>query len=88
MISYEFFDDEAKTGFYLVADGVRLGEITFRWRKEDAISINHTLVYTEFRGQGYGRKLVDKVLEYAEENGLSVSASCWFADKLIQSQYQ
>lgn len=85
---FEFFDDEAKTGFYLVIDGIKVGEITFRWRKEDAISINHTLVYSDFRGLGYGKKLVDKVLKFANEHNLSISASCWFADKIIQSQYQ
>lgn len=88
MERFEFIEGETKEGFYLIIDEVKVGEITFRWRKEDSISINHTLVEPKFRGLGYGKKLVDKVLQFAEENHLSVSASCWFADKVIQSQLQ
>lgn len=72
-------------GFYLFDNDTKIGEITFRKRREDAISINHTYVLKEFEGKGYGRKLVDKVIQYAKENNLSLSATCWFADKVIQS---
>lgn len=72
-------------GFYLFDNDTKIGEITFRKRREDAISINHTYVLKEFEGKGYGRKLVDRVIQYAKENNLSLSATCWFADKVIQS---
>lgn len=85
MERFEFIEDETKTGFYLFVDETRVGEIFFRWRKEDAISVYHTTVKPEFQGMGYGRKLVEKVVQYAEENCLNLSASCWFADKLLQS---
>lgn len=85
MERFEFIEDETKTGFYLFEDETPIGEIFFRWRKEDAISVYHTTVIPEFQGKGYGRKLVEKVIQYAEENSLNLSASCWFADKLLQS---
>lgn len=88
MEHFEFIEGETKEGFYLIIDGVAVGEITFRWRKEDSISVNHTLVYPEFREKGYGKKMVDKVIEFAKEKKLSLSASCWFADKIIQSKIQ
>lgn len=86
MECFEFIEDETKTGFYLFVDKTVVGEIFFRWRKEEAISIYHTIVIEEFQRKGYGKKLVNRVLEYAEENELNVSASCWFADKVIQSK--
>lgn len=84
MEHFEFTEDEVKTGFYLFDREILLGEIFFRWRKEDAISIYHTTVKPEFQNKGYGRKLVERVVQYAEENNLNLSASCWFADKLLQ----
>ena len=82
---FTFEEDATGGGFYLFEDETKIGEITFRKRREDAISINHTYVLKEFEGKGYGKKLVDKVIEYAKENDLSLSATCWFADKVIQS---
>ena len=85
MERFTFENDALGGGFYLFEDENKIGEITFRKRREDAISINHTYVLKEFEGKGYGKKLVDKVIEYAKDNDLSLSATCWFADKVIQS---
>jgi len=85
MERFTFEDDTLGGAFYLYEDETKIGEITYRKRREDAISINHTYVLKEFEGKGYGKKLVDKVIEYAKENNLSLSATCWFADKVIQA---
>lgn len=85
MERFTFEEDPSGGTFYLFQEETKIGEITFRKRREDAISINHTYVQKDFEGKGYGKKLVDKVMEYAEENSLSLSATCWFADKVIQS---
>lgn len=85
MERFTFEEDDLGGAFYLFEDENNIGEITFRKRREDAISINHTYVKKEFEGKGYGKKLVDKVIRHAQENELSLSATCWFADKVIQS---
>lgn len=85
MLHFQFKEWDQNGEFIFYKDNKRIGEITFRYRKEDSISINHTLVEDEFREKGYGKILVDKVIEYAKENNLNLSASCWFADKVIQS---
>ena len=87
MEQFTFEEDGLVGGFYLYGDETKIGEITFRKRSQNAISINHTYVLKEFEGRGYGKKLVDKVLEYAKENDWSVSATCWFAEKVIQSYH-
>lgn len=80
------FEEDAFGGvFYLYEDDTNIGEITFKKKSSEAISINHTYVKKEFEGKGYGKKLVDRVISYAAEKDLRVSASCWFADKVIQS---
>lgn len=85
MERFIFEEEDLSGGFYLYDDETKIGEVTFRKKNPNAISINHTYVLKEFEGRGYGKKLVDKVLEYAKENDLSVTASCWFAEKVIQS---
>ena len=87
MERFTFEEDGLVGGFYLFDNETNIGEITYRKRSQNAISINHTYVKKEFEGKGYGKKLVDKVLEYAKENDLSVSATCWFAEKVIQSYH-
>lgn len=79
------FEQDTDGGlFYLFDNETRIGEVTFRQRTEDEIVINHTFVKPQFEGNGFGKKLVDKVLAYAKENKLKVSATCWFADKIIK----
>jgi len=85
MEKFKFEEDDQIGKFDLFEDETKIGEVTFRKRSQNAISINHTYVKKEFEGKGYGKKLVDKVLEFAKENDLSVSATCWFAEKVIQS---
>lgn len=85
MERFTFEEDDLGGIFYLFEEENKIGEVTFRKRREDAISINHTYVKREFEGKGYGKKLVDKVIEHAKENNLALSATCWFADKVIQS---
>ena len=87
MLNFKFEEGEQNARFILYDDEMRIGEIDFKWKKEDAISIYHTLVEKKFQEKGYGKKLVDKVIEYAKENQLKLTASCWFADKVIQSYH-
>lgn len=85
MEQFTFEEDDLFGGFYLFDEETKIGEVTFRKQSQNAISINHTYVLKEFEGRGYGKKLVDKVIEYTKENNLKLSASCWFAEKVIQS---
>ncbi|MDD3771306.1 MAG: GNAT family N-acetyltransferase [Weeksellaceae bacterium] len=87
MEQFTFEFEDLKGNFQLFIDEKKVGEITFKYQKENVISINHTLVEKEYQGRGYGKKLVEKVMEYAQQNELNLTASCWFADKLIQAHY-
>lgn len=86
MERFQFHEDEAGGRFDLFIDDILRGEVRFRKRSEDAISIYHTGVKKEFENNGYGRMLVKKAMEYAKENKMRVSASCGFADKIIREE--
>lgn len=87
MEEFIFQEVDLSGKFTLLVDAIEVGEVHFRRRREDAISINHTYVKREFEGRGYGKKLVERVILYADENQLNLSASCWFADKIIQAHF-
>lgn len=85
MEEFIFQEVDLSGKFTLLVDAIEVGDVHFRRRREDAISINHTYVKREFEGRGYGKKLVERVILYADENQLNLSTSCWFADKIIQA---
>lgn len=45
---------------------------------ETQIIVDHTSVGDEFRGQGVGDQLLEKMVEYARENHLKVKPLCPF----------
>lgn len=85
METLTFKERISSDGFDLYNGQEKIGEVTFVKIHSDAISINHTQIDTQFRGNGYGKLLVDKVIEFANEKNWKLSASCWYADKVIQS---
>lgn len=81
------FDQEMDGGrFVLYDDQTIIGEVTYRKLSSNEISINHTYVKSQFEGRGYGNKLVCKVMDFAKENNLQLSATCWFAVKVINAK--
>ncbi|WP_431028237.1 GNAT family N-acetyltransferase [Lysinibacillus sp. LZ02] len=56
-------------------EGRRLAEIT--WVETNgAMTMDHTYVSDELRGQGVAKKLLDEAANYARENNLKMKAVC------------
>jgi predicted GNAT family acetyltransferase len=72
---HEFYMDDQ--------DGKRLAEITYVFINPQAINVNHTFVDPSLRGQGIARKLMDKVVEFAKEEGLKIKPTCSYAVKVF-----
>lgn len=53
-------------------------KMTFVPTGASQLIVDHTSVGDEFRGQGIGDQLLDKVIEYARENQLKVIPLCPF----------
>jgi predicted GNAT family acetyltransferase len=60
-------------------------EITFVPTSDSSITINHTFVSDELRGQGMGEQLVKKVAEYARTEHKTIIPECPFAKKVLES---
>ncbi|MHB8963661.1 MAG: GNAT family N-acetyltransferase [Saccharofermentanales bacterium] len=60
-----------------------VAEITFVPSGDDRITINHTYVSEELRGQGIALQLVEKVVEYARGEGLRIIPVCSYARKVL-----
>lgn len=62
-----------------------LAEITFVRQPNNVIEVDHTFVSDELRGQKIAQKLVERVVGYAREQGLSIIPICPYAKKVMES---
>ena len=65
-------------------NGELIAEVTFDYKNDDIINIEHTYVNPELRGKGIAGELIKTVLNYAREKGLKVTASCSYANLWIK----
>ncbi|MFV0478820.1 MAG: GNAT family N-acetyltransferase [Parahaliea sp.] len=72
--------------FTLYENGLKAGEMTYFWETGNRININHTQVDTQFAGKHYGKKLVLAGIDFARQRGLTITASCWYAEKILLSK--
>jgi predicted GNAT family acetyltransferase len=87
MVQELVYDDTESGGcFTLTVDGVRVGKATFVWVSENMVNLDHTLVLREHEGRGYGRLLVEAVLEMAEARGLIVIPGCSYARHVMETR--
>ena len=61
-----------------------LAEITFIKVSKNTIEINHTFVDKSLRGQGIANILMEKVVDYMEENNLKCILTCSYAIKWFE----
>ncbi|MER2192633.1 MAG: GNAT family N-acetyltransferase [Solibacillus sp.] len=47
--------------------------------KGNVIIITHTVVFETYKGKGYGRQLIDALVDYAREHDKKVEPQCPFA---------
>jgi predicted GNAT family acetyltransferase len=71
-------------GAFLATEGGRVvGEMTYIWSGGDHFIINHTEVINQYQGQGVGKKMVEKAVEFARENNYTISATCPYAQYIF-----
>ena len=73
----------SKGYFYVSVDGKQEGKMTFVFAGNDKIIIDHTEVNPGNNGNGYGKKMVDKAVEYAREKNIKIIPLCPFAKKVF-----
>lgn len=65
----------------LMDDTTVVGEVTFYHSTEDTIIADHAYIDDNYRGNGFGANLVEKLVEYAREKKLYVIPQCSFVKK-------
>jgi predicted GNAT family acetyltransferase len=76
-IQHEF--DKKKGSFYLELDGKRLATMDYVMANEGKLIIEHTGVDDSLKGQGIGKKLLEKLVDYTRDNKIKVVPLCSFA---------
>lgn len=77
--------DNGKDGvFKAIEDGIELGEMTYVWANDDKIIIDHTGVRTQYEGQGIGKSLFAKAIEFAREQNIKIVPVCPFVVTLFK----
>ncbi|MEC2054626.1 N-acetyltransferase [Peribacillus psychrosaccharolyticus] len=77
-----------KQRFYVEHSGEVVAEITYTETGEKEMTIDHTVVSEELRGQKMGNKLVKKVVELAREENKKIIPACSFARKEFEKNQE
>ena len=72
-------ETENKGAFYIEQEGEKLAEMTYSKAGTNRIIIDHTEVSDKLKGQGAGKAMVMKAVDYAREKNLQVLPLCPFA---------
>lgn len=83
MNEIQFISNE-KGSFALEQNGERIAEMTVEVTDSN-ISVYHTEVVERLEGQGFGSKLIDKIVDYARQNELHIIPYCPFVKDKFQS---
>ena len=75
--------------FYIEKNGEKLGTIQYvpedsNKNGKETITITHTMVSDELKGQGAGQALVEKIVEYARNENKKIIPECSFAKHIIE----
>lgn len=77
-----------KQRFYVEKSGEVVAEITYIETGEKEMTIDHTVVSEELRGQKMGNKLVKKVVDLAREENKKIIPACSFARKEFEENQE
>lgn len=61
-----------------------MAEVTFVFKENGEVTIDHTYVNPVLRGQGVAGKMMEVVAEYLRENKLKASATCSYANAWLK----
>jgi predicted GNAT family acetyltransferase len=77
-------DDSENGIFYIEQHGKPIAEITYVWANKDRIIIDHTQVDSSLKGQGVGKQLVSKAVEFARIKHIKIVPACSFAKRVFE----
>lgn len=84
MITFKQEEDGRRGKFTILEDEIPAGEMTYVWAGPHKFIIDHTETYEDFGGNGYGKELILKGVEYAREKGVKIVPLCPYAKKVME----
>lgn len=76
-------NNSKKGMFYIEQNGKIAAEMTYVWAGIGKIIIDHTQVNEILKGQGAGKQMLNKAVEFAREEGLKIVPLCPFAKSVF-----
>ncbi|WP_417369363.1 GNAT family N-acetyltransferase [Gelidibacter japonicus] len=84
--------DNGKNGsFFVEMDGQREAEMTYYYKDETTIDIDHTEVSKSLQGKGIGYQLIEEAVRFMRNKNLTALTSCSYAKAIFekrQAEYQ
>ena len=82
-----------KNEFYIEESGEVIARIQFipsgkDVNGRDLIIVNHTIVYEGHNGRGLGKKLVNRIAEYARDENKYIIPVCPYAKSVLESKLE
>lgn len=74
----------SKGYFYVLVDGMLQARMNIIIEGDNMLNIKHTEVSPESGGKGFGKKMVEKAVEFARENNIQIIALCPFAKSVFE----
>ena len=85
-------EDNGKEGsFYMESNGQRIAEMTYYYKDESTIDIDHTKISASLQGKGIGDELMEEAVRFMRNNNLKALTSCAYAKVIFekkQPEYQ
>lgn len=81
-MSHTITHDAARQRYSLVVEGVE-AYLTYERRQPGVRHITHTIVPDAIGGRGYGKRLVDQIMQDIKADGERVTSGCWYASAII-----
>lgn len=72
-------ETNTKGAFFIEENGTRIAELTYSKNGDYRIILDHTEVSEEHKGEGLGKQLVFRSVEYAREKNLKILPLCPYA---------
>jgi predicted GNAT family acetyltransferase len=83
-MNIEIEEAESKGRAYVVGDAK--AKMTYSRAGNKLLIIDHTEVDDSFRGQGVGKRLLHKLVDYARSNQLKIMPLCPYAKSVFEKE--
>jgi uncharacterized protein len=77
-------NNNEKGSFFIEIDNVVAAELFYTWLGLTRMIIEHTEVSVSLKGQGAGKLLVMKAIEYARQNKIKIIPVCPYAKSAFE----